>query len=255
MTQESAKSLQPTEHAKTNVMLLGKGSLAIRIADWFHNSTDYQLKCVIPVVPEPAWTDSLIKWCAAHDVPYVESGHYRDIPRARDNDWNRDLAFSVFYDKIIQPWFIAKMQRILNLHNGPLPRYRGVSPINWALKNKELMHGVTIHEITPGIDDGPIVSQLCYSVHPEFDEVIDVYNRALEYGYTLFEQTMPILDRIPPRRQRETEATYYSKQDNCRLAERRGFTRAQSNQRTSPSQPSESMNAADRERRQSSPEE
>lgn len=228
MIQESAKSLQSTGRMKKSVILLGKGSLAIRIADWFQNSSDYELQRIVPVVPEPAWADSLITWCAAHNVPYVESGHYGDIPGARADDWKLDLAFSVFYDKIIQPWFITQVGHILNLHNGPLPRYRGVSPINWALKNKELMHGVTIHEITPGTDDGPILSQLLYSIYSDFDEVIDVYNRALEYGYTLFEQTMPILDRIPPRRQRKTEATYYSKQDNCRLGERRDFTRAQS---------------------------
>jgi methionyl-tRNA formyltransferase len=134
----------------------------------------------------------------------------------------------VFYDKIIKEWFITHCARILNLHNGPLPRYRGVSPINWALKNNETSHGVTIHEITPGIDDGPIVAQAVYSIYPEFDEVKDVYARAIEYGWTLFQQTMPLLGRIEPRQQDDTLATYYSAKENDRLAERRNFTRQES---------------------------
>jgi methionyl-tRNA formyltransferase len=202
---------------------MGKGTLAIRIADWFLASPDYQLALIVPVIPEPSWTESLVAWAEHNQVPYTASGHYRDIQRVKDHDWTVDLAFSVFYDKIIPDWFIEKCERILNLHNGPLPRYRGVSPINWALKNSESKHGVTIHEITVGVDDGPVVAQLEYSIYPEFDKVIDVYRRSLDYGWLLFRQTMPILDRIEARPQDHSQATYYSSDQNALLDERRGF--------------------------------
>jgi len=210
------------------VVLLGKGTLAIRIADWFSRQPQYDLKLIVPVMPEPAWTDSLAAWARVQKVPIVESGHFKDIPDVMSNDWQADLVLSVFYDKIIKEWFIKKCSRILNLHNGPLPRYRGVSPINWALKNGENHHGVTIHEITPGIDDGPIYSQVQYSIYPDVDEVKDVYARALEYGWTLFTQTMPLLDRITPRVQDEAQATYYNLAKNSELGERRSFTRQES---------------------------
>jgi methionyl-tRNA formyltransferase len=205
---------------------MGKGTLAIRIAEWFRASDEYELVCVVPVVPEPEWTDSLIGWARTEQVPCVQSGDYREIPQLGQPGWRPDLAFSVFYDRIIREPFIARCDRILNLHNSPLPRYRGVSPINWALKNGEERHGVTIHEITPRIDDGPILAQIEYSIYPDFDEVVDVYGRALTYGWTLFEQTMPMLDRIQPRPQDEAVATYFSQHDNELLDERQGFTRA-----------------------------
>jgi methionyl-tRNA formyltransferase len=208
------------------VVVLGKGSLAIQVAAWFRESSEHELVTVVPVVPEPAWTQSLVEWAHAHDVPYVESGRVEDLAGVDGDDWTIDLAFSVFYDRIIREWFIAKCGRILNLHNGPLPRYRGVSPINWALKNGERTHGVTIHEISPGIDTGPIVAQLRYSIYPETDEVEDVYRRALAYGWTLFEQTMPLLDRIAAEPQDESQATYYAAAQNDDLGDRRGFTRA-----------------------------
>lgn len=213
---------------KKQVVVLGKGTLAIQIADWFLRSPDYELKAIVPVVPEPAWTASFIQWAQLHDVPFVASGHYKDLDQIRDDNRSIDLAFSVFYDKIIKAWFIERCQRILNIHNGPLPRYRGVSPINWALKNNETKHGVTIHEITPGIDDGPIVAQLDYSIYPAFDEVIDVYRRALAYGWVLFQQTMPLLDQIKPQGQDEAQALYYSAQQNHLLEERHSFTRRES---------------------------
>jgi len=210
------------------VTVLGKGELAIRVADWFLRADGYKLVSVVPVMPEPKWTASFADWARANHVAVIESGHYRDLPGVSTADWTVDLAVSVFYDKIIKAWFIDKCKRIINLHNGPLPKYRGVSPINWALKNEENEHGVTIHEITPGIDDGPIVGQVKYSIYPERDEVIEVYKRALEYGWTLFKETMPLLDQIEARQQDHSQATYYSKLDNPRLAERSGFTREQS---------------------------
>ena len=210
------------------VVVLGKGALAIRIAEWFLQSPAYQLIQIVPVVPEPAWTDSLIGWAREHKVDYCESGHYKDLAALKQQDQPIDLAFSVFYDKIIKAWFIERCARILNLHNGPLPRYRGVSPINWALKNDETKHGVTIHEITPGIDDGPIVAQLEYSIYPQFDEVRDVYARAVEYGWVLFQQTIPLIEQIEPRPQEHALSTYYSAKENHRLGERRSFTRADS---------------------------
>ena len=213
---------------KQNVVLLGKGTLAIRIAEWFVDHPAYALRLIVPVVPEPTWTDSLCAWAKTHHVPVVASGHYQDIPDVQDDGWHTDLALSVFYDKIIKEWFIKRCTRILNLHNSPLPKYRGVSPINWALKNSEPMHGVTIHEITPGIDDGPIYGQLLYSIYPDVDEVKDVYARALEYGWTLFTQTMPLVERITPLPQDHAAATYYSAKQNTELAERRSFTRYES---------------------------
>jgi len=206
--------------AARRTVVLGKGTLAIRIADWFRKSCDFDLEHVVPVVPEPTWTESLAGWASARGVPVVESGHWRDLPGV-----SYELGVSVFYNRILPAKFIARFDRLLNLHNGPLPRYRGVSPINWALKNGEPAHGVTIHEITEGIDSGPIVAQLEYSIYPELDEVADVYARALEYGWVLFTQTMPILDRIQARAQDEAQATYYSARDNEPLDERSSFTR------------------------------
>lgn len=207
-----------------NVVVMGKGDLAIKVAGWFEESDKYKLAAVVPVMPEPTWTTSFAQWARTNGILVVESGHYKDLLQLSTDD-DLDLVVSVFYDKIIKAWFIDKCQRIINVHNGPLPKYRGVSPINWALKNNEVEHGITIHEITPGIDDGPIVGQLKYSIYPQFDEVVDVYRRSLEYGWILFQQTIPLLDEIDARQQDHEAATYYSKQDDPRLGERSGFTR------------------------------
>ena len=211
--------------AKKEVIVMGKGWLAIEVAKCIQASSAHSIAMIVPVMPEPAWTDSFTAWGKANGIPVVESGAYKDIPALQDGARKLPLVLSVFYDKIIKQWFIDRCERIINLHNGPLPKYRGVSPINWALKNDEVEHGVTIHEITAGIDDGPIISQVKYSIYPQFDEVIDVYKRSLQYGKVLFEQTLPLLDGIKAREQDHSKATYFSKQDNINLGERADFRR------------------------------
>ena len=209
--------------AKT-VVVLGKGDLAIKVANWFLDSPDHELKAVVPVMPEPGWSASFKAWADAKSVPVVESGRYQDLPADEDGKYC-DLGVSVFYDRIFKAEGIARFGRLINLHNSPLPKYRGMSPINWALKNGESSHGFTIHEITPGIDDGPIVSQVHYSIFPEHDEVEHVYARALRFAWLLFEETMPLLDSIVAREQEHSQASYYSSKDSALLGDRADWRR------------------------------
>lgn len=204
-----------------NVILFGKGTLSIQIAKWFKNNGEYDLSLIVPHIPEPTWTDSLTKWALKNKIPIMESGDFRDIPDTLEID----LAFSVYYNKIFDEKFINRCKRILNLHNAPLPKYRGVSPINWALKNNEPMHGVTIHEITPRIDDGDIVAQVKFSIYPEFEEVKNIYDKCLLAGYKLFEDMMPNLDTITPMPQNHQLATCYKPLENSKLKERSTWTR------------------------------
>lgn len=204
------------------VAILGKGDLAIHVCEKILKEKDYELVAVVPVIPEPTWTQSLSEWADNRRVEQLRGGDYYYLTI------DVDLIISVFYDKILREDFIKQYNKIINIHNGPLPKYRGVSPINWALKNNEVEHGITIHEITSGIDNGPIIAQLKYSIYPEFDEVIDVYNRAIEYGKVLFDQTLPILYKIKTRKQDNAAATYYSAKENKELGNRRYFTKEQS---------------------------
>ncbi len=47
----------------------------------------------------------------------------------------------------------------INFHDALLPRYRGPNATGWALRNGDPQHGLTIHRMTPRLDDGPILAQ------------------------------------------------------------------------------------------------
>jgi hypothetical protein len=192
------------------IVIAGKGFLcinAIRLARMYYDTV-----LVLPVIPEPIWTDSVLNFCSKECVTTIDSGDFNDIP-----DRQFTVLYSVFYDRIFDKACLDKFEHKFNFHNAPLPKYRGVNPINWALANNEKEHGISIHKITEKIDDGDIISQINYPIFPKFDSVGSVYRRAKQFGTLLMEYTFPyleILDGIP---QNEKLATYYKKEDYGKL--------------------------------------
>jgi hypothetical protein len=65
-----------------SVVVLGRGSLAVRAARWFLDSSDHELRSIVRLVAEPIWTASLIAWARAHEVRHVESRDYRALSGA-----------------------------------------------------------------------------------------------------------------------------------------------------------------------------
>ncbi len=57
-------------------------------------------------------------------------------------------------------------KKIINIHTGITPNYRGVHGAYWALVNKDLDRcGVTLHYIDSGIDTGQIIDQARISIN------------------------------------------------------------------------------------------
>jgi methionyl-tRNA formyltransferase len=71
-----------------------------------------------------------------------------------------DLLVSVAGNQIFRRELIDLAPKgCLNLHTALLPKYRGLMPTFWALKNGEKETGVSVFLVDEGIDSGPIVVQ------------------------------------------------------------------------------------------------
>jgi methionyl-tRNA formyltransferase len=211
------------ESKPKSVCVFGKGQLAIEICKIFRSfPLDYSLELVVPVFPEPEWTESFLAWSNKEDIEVktLNSGELFTGPRF-------DIGFSCFYNKIFRESEISLFNLLLNLHNAPLPKYRGKNPINWALKNNEINHGVTIHRITTGIDTGPIYGQVIFPINDDY-EVIDVLKLASDFGKNLAESVIRNLNGLIPYKQDDTQGSYYSTKDFHKLGDRSYFTRSNS---------------------------
>jgi len=71
-----------------------------------------------------------------------------------------DLLISVAGNQIFRrPLIDLPPNGCLNLHTALLPRYRGLMPTFWVMKNGEKETGVSVFLVDEGIDSGPIVVQ------------------------------------------------------------------------------------------------
>jgi methionyl-tRNA formyltransferase len=61
----------------------------------------------------------------------------------------------IFPEKLIN----ASENGTINLHAGPLPKYKGGSPLNWQIINGEKKLGISVIKMTKALDAGPIYSQ------------------------------------------------------------------------------------------------
>jgi methionyl-tRNA formyltransferase len=151
------------------------------------------------------------------------AGDWRDLEPGRC-----DLVVSVLYDKIIGRSLIDATPTIVNCHPGRLPEYRGARPVNWALRNREHLHGVTLHAVDSGIDSGPVIGEALFSIWPEVDEVRDVWARTMRHAELLISDTLPRLADITPREQDHSRAVTHYRRDDHLLGDRADWTRAMS---------------------------
>lgn len=97
---------------------------------------------------------------------------------------NADIVI-VYGTLIIGKKVIAVSKRIINLHTGFSPIYRGSDTIFWPLHNGEPHNvGVTVHRLDPGIDSGPILARGKPSIEPGDDED-RLFAKALKLGTEL----------------------------------------------------------------------
>ena len=76
------------------------------------------------------------------------------------NELKFDLFILAGYPQILKKK-ILKINKIIkiNLNGGPLPEYRGGSPLNWQIINQEKEIGISIIKIDEGIDTGDIIEE------------------------------------------------------------------------------------------------
>jgi len=86
-----------------------------------------------------------------------------------------DLALLAGYDRLLQPsYFVAFRGRTINIHPSLLPAHGGARMVGSAVHRSVLAAGdaetgVTIHEVTPELDAGPILAQSRVAVLPGDD--------------------------------------------------------------------------------------
>ena len=81
---------------------------------------------------------------------------------------NADLFVVAAYGQVLSPEVLAiPPLGTINIHASLLPKYRGATPIHAAILNGDVETGVTIIEIEPKMDAGPMLGRVATPIDPQ----------------------------------------------------------------------------------------
>jgi formyltetrahydrofolate-dependent phosphoribosylglycinamide formyltransferase len=94
------------------------------------------------------------------------------------------------YMRVLTPWFVnAWTGRMLNIHPSLLPHFPGLDTHRRALEAGHAEAGCTVHLVTEGVDEGPIVAQARVPVAPG-DTEDTLAARVIEAEHELYPQAL-----------------------------------------------------------------
>ncbi|WP_184719277.1 phosphoribosylglycinamide formyltransferase [Caulobacter sp.] len=94
------------------------------------------------------------------------------------------------YMRILTPFLVDAWEgRMLNIHPSLLPAYPGLDTHNRAIAAGEAEAGCTVHLVTAGVDEGPILGQARVAILPGDDEHA-LAARVLEQEHKLYAATL-----------------------------------------------------------------
>ncbi len=126
-----------------------------------------------------------------------------------------EISVVVAYGHILLPEVLALPERgSINLHASLLPELRGAAPVNWAVARGHDHTGVTIMQMTDGMDEGPILLQRELPID-EDDTASGLYSRLSELGAEALVEALALLEvgALQPVEQDHDHATYAPKVD------------------------------------------
>ena len=99
---------------------------------------------------------------------------------------------------------------VYNLHGGPLPKYRGGSPLNWQIIKDESHIGVTLLKMDTNIDTGPVVETIFFECTDQ-DDINSIHIKANEVFANMVERLINSLkkNRTVRLSQQEVEKACY----------------------------------------------
>jgi methionyl-tRNA formyltransferase len=143
---------------------------------------------------EEIWFESVAARARAYGVPVIapQDPNAPDIVQCVRSS-APDILFSFYYRRMLCPGLLALPFRgAYNVHGSLLPKYRGRSPVNWAILKGEQETGATLHEMVAKPDAGRIVDQERVPIGPN-DIAREVFDRVTAAAATVLERSLPAL--------------------------------------------------------------
>jgi len=149
------------------------------------------------------------KLAEEHSIPVLYPVKMKEV-KDQLTAYNADAGVLVAFGKIIPQSIIDIFPHgIINIHPSLLPKYRGPTPIEAAILNGDTETGVSIMQLTAGMDEGPIFAQARTQL-TDTETKFSLYEAlALRSAHLLIDILPQILsDKLHPTPQNNSQASY-----------------------------------------------
>ncbi|NNH68979.1 hypothetical protein HLB23_03665 [Nocardia uniformis] len=189
------------------MIFIGSGSLLWRAVDFAAGAGHLVDLVVVPVGQELSAGNRRHPLLACADVN-------NDADRLA-NAATDGIVFSINNATILRDPILNKGFRVYNIHNGLLPRHRGLpeAAIAYAILNGDNAYGATLHEIDADVDTGAIIDAERFPI-TRADGFQDIMLEGLRACTLLFERNLePIVaNRTTPIPQPAEGSGYYGRE-------------------------------------------
>lgn len=202
---------------KKNIVFMGTPDFAVNTLDLLNKNHQVLLVVTQPdrvnrrgnkVSFSPVKEYALENNLQVFQLEDINSDESLEKLKALDIDYIVVVAYGQIIKKPIRD--LAK-KRIINVHASLLPKYRGAAPIHRAIMNRDEETGVTIMEVSQGLDKGRMF--LKTSTKIEDKNLLQVHDELAQMGAELTIKYIEENEKeeIPGEIQDEEKATYAKK--------------------------------------------
>jgi phosphoribosylglycinamide formyltransferase 1 len=95
--------------------------------------------------------------------------------------------------RLLTPWFVNRWSgRMINIHPALLPQFKGLDTHRRALEAGVEEHGATVHFVSVGMDEGPVIVQRSVPVLKS-DTEVTLAARVLEVEHQIYPQALRLV--------------------------------------------------------------
>ena len=160
--------------AKVAVLISGAGTnMAALLYAAKADACPYEIALVASNVPDApglviAEAEGVATWSLSHQG--MNRDAFDTLVDEQLRTANAEFVALAGYMRILSDDFVGRWQgKMLNIHPSLLPLYKGLNTHQQAIDAGDKFGGCSVHIVTPGVDDGPVLAQTPVAILPGDD--------------------------------------------------------------------------------------
>ncbi|MDA4846992.1 phosphoribosylglycinamide formyltransferase [Hoeflea poritis] len=191
-------SAADTGHKRVAVMISGRGS---NLGALISASMASDYPCRIVGVVSDRLDAAGLQLAADYDIEthvverkdHADRAAHEDAIQAVLETMRPDMVCLAGYMRLLSGDFVSRwMGSMINIHPSLLPSFTGLDTHQRVLSHQVRLHGCSVHFVTEGMDEGPLIAQAAVPVLPD-DDADSLAARVLKAEHKLYPSALRLV--------------------------------------------------------------